>query len=241
MIKVAHENNIKTHKTAVVGEQRDTFSVLFISDVHNRKINKKMMDRLKRTQQIDFVVIGGDFCDGRTSIKKLNWNIDLLTRFSPVFFVWGNNDREIGEKMLRDVLQQKGIHIVENNAMLIEGRTNKTWLSAIDDYGTKNSNFEKALAKCEAEDVIICVSHNPQVFHLAFKYNRPSIFFGGHLHGGQIRFGPYGLHPNGSFSVRNGVPTLISNGYGTTLIPLRLGAHPEVHVVEIEVQPKQHK
>lgn len=236
MLKVAHENNVKTEQVVVHGRTEDQFNVFFISDVHNRRINTSIMQRVGR---VDAVIIGGDFCDRRTSFDKLKSNVQLLKKSGPVYFVWGNNDREIGETELRSLFDAEGVQLIENDAVQLANRENTTWIAAIDDYGTKNSNFEQALSKCQAEDVVLCVSHNPQVFHFALPYGKPSLFLGGHLHGGQIRFGPYGLHPNGSFTVRHGVPTLISNGYGTTLVPLRLGAHPEVHLLTIQVKGKK--
>lgn len=233
MWKVAHENNIKSEEVVVQGQEKDCFRVFFISDVHNRRINEKMMQKVG---QVDAVIVGGDFCDRRTSFEKLRSNIQLLKESGPVYFVWGNNDREIGEDQLRSVFEQEQVNVIENNAVKLTNRQNTTWIAAIDDYGTKKSNFQRALATCGEDDVILCVSHNPLVFHLALPYGKPSLFMGGHLHGGQIRIGPLGLHPNGNFSIRHGVPSLISNGYGTTLLPLRFGAHPEVHVLTIHVQ-----
>ena len=233
MWAVAYENNLKIEQVVLNGQLSDRFSIFFISDVHNRSISPKLMQKVG---PVEAIIIGGDFCDQRTSLKKLRSNLQLLKRNGPVYFVWGNNDREIGEEMLRTVLKEEGVFLIENDALSLPRRINKTWIAAIDDYGTKNSNFQQALSKCDEEDVVLCVSHNPLVFHLALSYLKPSLFMGGHLHGGQIRFGPFGIHPNGSFKERYGVPSLISNGYGTTLVPLRLGAHPEVHLLTIQVE-----
>lgn len=233
MVKVAFENNIRNEELIINANHQDSFSIFFISDVHNRVISSKMINLVK---PVDAVIIGGDFCDSRTSEIKLIKNILKLQQLGPIFFVWGNNDREVDETKLREIFRLHNISVVENDAILLSNRKNSTWISAIDDYGTKNSNFRKALQKCGKEDIIICISHNPQVFHMALQYAKPSLFLGGHLHGGQIRFGTFGIHPKGSFKIRNGVPSLISNGYGTTLLPFRLGAHPEVHRIEIKVK-----
>lgn len=232
MLKTAHEHTILQHTVTAVGE-KDRVKLVFISDVHNRVIKDKNTELL---QQADAVIIGGDFCDRRTSERKLVANLELLCSFGPVYFIWGNNDREFGEQRLREIFSRYGVHIVENDACELPNRANTTWIAAIDDTSTKNYSFSQALATCADEDVIICVSHNPQVFHLARKEKRLTLLMGGHLHGGQIRLGKLGLHPNGSFSMRHGVATLISNGYGTTLVPLRLGAKPQLHVVELVVE-----
>lgn len=32
--------------------------------------------------------------------------------------------------------------------------------------------------------------------------------------------------------------TLVSNGYGTTLVPFRLGAKPQCHIIDIDISSK---
>lgn len=234
MIKVAHEHHIIEH-TAIVHGKTELIRVLFISDVHNRRIKKTGFNEIGT---VDAVIIGGDFCDRRTSQVKLEKNLQLLQTIGPVYFVWGNNDREFGEQKLRQLFAKYAVTVVENDAIQLANCVNTIWISAIDDTSTKNYDFPKALEKCNKMDVVLFVSHNPQVFYKALQIKKPSLLFGGHLHGGQIRLGKYGIHPHGSYSIRNGVPTLISNGYGTTLLPMRLGAKPQLHVVDIFVQSK---
>lgn len=231
MFKEAHEHNIHQHEVQILGEH-DVVKIIFISDVHNRKIHPK---KLQTIGFVDAVIIGGDFCDRRTSEQKLVDNLSALSSLGPIYFIWGNNDREFGESRLRGILHQFKATIIENDAIQLPNRSNSTWISAIDDTSTKNYSFKQALQKCQDDDVIIFVSHNPQVFHLARQQKKVSLLMGGHLHGGQIRFGKFGLHPHGSFLIRQGVPTLISNGYGTTLVPLRLGAQPQMHVITLQI------
>lgn len=233
MLKVAHEHNIVEHTVHVKG-QPDAMKLVFISDVHNRKISQKQLEQLRQSTA---VIIGGDFCDRRTTEKTLRQNLQLLSSLGPVYFVWGNNDREFGEQRLRQIFAQYHVTIVENDAIALPDRPNATWISAIDDTSKNSYSFQRALHKCNDEDITICISHNPQVFHLARQQKRVSLLMGGHLHGGQIRFGKLGIYPHGSFSIRQGVATLISNGYGTTLIPFRLGAKPQLHVIYMQVTP----
>ncbi|MFP3427999.1 hypothetical protein, partial [Pseudoalteromonas sp. SIMBA_162] len=67
------------------------------------------------------------------------------------------------------------------------------------------------------------ISHNPELFGKVKHNENIKLKLGGHFHGGQIRFGPFGMHQPGFFKVEKGVATLISNGYGTTMVPLRFG------------------
>ncbi|MFC7685148.1 metallophosphoesterase [Ureibacillus sp. GCM10028918] len=233
MLKQASENNLLYHDVVLDG-QKERAALFFISDVHLRKINEKMLRKIDR--KIDAVIIGGDFADKRTPIDRIYDNIELLQTLGPVYFVWGNNDREVGETTLRKIFNEKNVTILENNAILIQSLRNRFWLSAIDDPSSKNVRYSQTFKKCREGDPVIFISHNPEVFSFVRQNYNANIMMGGHLHGGQIRFGPYGIHPHGSFSMREGVATLISNGYGTTAIPLRFGAKPQCHVIDLHFQ-----
>lgn len=230
MLKQAAENNVLYHDVPLVGEN-EKVSIFFISDVHLRKIDEEMIQTIDR--KIDAVIIGGDFADKRTPIKRIYHNIWLLQKLGPIYFIWGNNDREVGEDKLRKIFNETNVTIIENDAKMIPTLHNHFWLSAIDDTTTENHDFEKAFKKCAYQENIIFISHNPEVFGEVRQNYKTKMMMGGHLHGGQIRLGPYGIHPQGSYSIREGVFTLISNGYGTSAVPLRLGAKPQCHVIDI--------
>lgn len=234
MWKVAHENNVLHHQLSLYGEQEQV-RLFFISDVHLRKINKKMIAQLEG--HFDAVIIGGDFADSRTPIERIHENLTLLKSIAPIYFVWGNNDREIGEERLKDILQAYQVQIIVNDAVLLPVK-NRFWLSAIEDTTVKEYSFEKAFEKVGEQDLVVFIAHNPGVFAKVRAKFRADLMMGGHLHGGQIRFGPYGVHPNGSYRQRDGVMTLVSNGYGTTLVPFRLGAKPQCHIIDIDISSK---
>lgn len=235
MWKVAHENNVLSHQLSLQGEQ-EKVRLFFISDVHLRKISKKMIARLQE-HHFDAVIIGGDFADSRTPIDRIHENLKLLTSLGPTYFIWGNNDREIGEERLKDILQAYHVQIIVNDAVQLPLK-NSFWLSAIEDTTVKEYSFEKAFAKIGEQDLVVFIAHNPEVFAKVRAKFRADLMMGGHLHGGQIRFGPYGVHPNGSYRRRDGVMTLVSNGYGTTLVPFRFGAKPQCHIIDIDISSK---
>lgn len=230
MVKEAHENIVRTHTVHANG-QEDEFLIFFISDVHNRRISTTMIEQL---EPVEAVIIGGDFADKRVSLERIEQNIKVLKTLGPIYFVWGNNDREVGEERLLALFAKYDVTVVNNEAVLLPNRANRTWISAINDTSTRAYSFEKALEKCQDGDVTVFVSHNPQVFYKAYPLHRPALMLGGHLHGGQLRLGPIAMHPHGSFSMQKGIPTLISNGYGTTLLPFRFMAKPECHMITIK-------
>ncbi|RHW40160.1 serine/threonine protein phosphatase [Lysinibacillus yapensis] len=233
MVKEAFENNVLHHGIPLQGKQ-EQISLFFISDVHLRKIDEKMIDTVE--QPIHAVIIGGDLADKRTPFSRIEENIKLLKTLGPVYFVWGNNDREVGEGNLRELFHKLNVTIIENDAILIPQTQNECWISAIADATSQNADYENAFLKCKGAKNVVFVSHNPEVFRMVRRNYKTDLMMGGHLHGGQIRLGPFGMHPHGSFSIREGVPTLISNGYGTTAFPLRFGAKPQCHIITLNFE-----
>lgn len=182
MWKVAHENNVLHHQLSLHGEQEQV-RLFFISDVHLRKINKKMIAQLEG--HFDAVIIGGDFADSRTPIERIHENLTLLKSIAPIYFVWGNNDREIGEERLKDILQAYQVQIIVNDAVLLPVK-NRFWLSAIEDTTVKEYSFEKAFEKVGEQDLVVFIAHNPGVFAKVRAKFRADLMMGGHLHGGRF-------------------------------------------------------
>lgn len=230
MWKQANENNVQQHVIKAIGTN-ETVYLFFISDTHARKINEKMIATIDK--KVDAVIIGGDFVDRRTSEQTLLENIRLLQKLGPIYFVWGNNDVEFGEKKLRKWFAQHNVRIIENEATTIPS-DNKLKLGATA-YYLSDEKMKKIVRQCEGSTTVF-IAHNPQLFPKVYRYIKPLLSMGGHLHGGQIRLGKFGIQPHGYFKQHNDRYELVSNGYGTTLLPLRLCAKPECHLIEINFQ-----
>ena len=231
MYKEAHENNIRSHEIKATGE-RELINLFFISDTHARKINESMIDSIDQT--IQAVLIGGDFVDRRTSEETVLHNIRMLTKLGPTYFIWGNNDIEFGEKKLRQLLADHHIRIIENGSVELESKNNVS-VSAVS-YRPGEQNIQRAIEQCEEMNTIF-IAHNPELFGKVHKQFQPLLSIGAHLHGGQIRFGKFGVQPHGYFKKIKSRYELVSNGYGTTLVPLRLCAKPESHLITIKFGP----
>ena len=91
----------------------------------------------------------------------------------------------------------------------------------------------KAVNSAQGYERLILAAHNPSLFRKTEVLLQPELSVAGHTHGGQIRFGSWGIQDLGSFEKNENTAKLISNGYGTTKLPLRLGAKPECHIIEI--------
>ncbi|PYZ94481.1 metallophosphoesterase [Salipaludibacillus keqinensis] len=208
----------------------DKKMLLFISDIHKRKISQSLLDQLPA---IDYVIIGGDICEKGVNPTFLEANLATLSSLGKTFFVWGNNDYEFGETELNEYLMKHGIISLNNEAKII-GVGAKSWsIVGVEDLSYERANVDKALVN--AQGPVIFVSHNPEIAYEIFTKNiNIQAILSGHTHGGQIRLGPLAIAEKGGWTIKNGIKVLISNGFGTTRLPLRFGAKPEMHIITIQ-------
>ncbi len=234
MFMSARERNVIYHNMNVAaGSQADKrLSVFFISDIHRRKIDDKLLAKIKPAHEIDIVIIGGDLAEKGVPLARITENIRKLAKLGPLFFVWGNNDREVGEQEIRAIITRYGGKVLDNESVVIPGHP--CWgIGGTDDPSSRNVDIDSTLRFVNQYENVILVTHTPSVFRKVEQLYKPRLMLAGHTHGGQIRFGKYGLQEKGTFRLEKGRAKLISNGYGTSTLPLRLGAAPECHVIEI--------
>ncbi|MBD8070282.1 metallophosphoesterase [Bacillus sp. PS06] len=237
MAIVAKENNIiKTtltfdHFPKSFGE----ITIYFISDIHKRTVSEQM---IKEVGTADLVIIGGDLCEKGVPLHKIEANIDLLRMIGPVYFVWGNNDYEIDYHQLDSVLLSKGVNILDNTAAGFESETGEQLaIVGIDDIKTGRHRLDLALNDVKENVAFkILVSHNPEIINEVTDQHKIDLILSGHTHGGQIRIFNVGMYKKGGIEQVGGTTLLTSNGYGTTQLPLRLGAHPETHLITIKTE-----
>lgn len=230
MLYLAFQVNVKTHSICVE-EMRPGAQVhlFFISDIHRRKIDSKLIYSLMG--KVDFVIIGGDLTEKGVPLHRTEQNIEQLKKLGDVFYVFGNNDREVGEQNLIELLEKNDVHLLVNQSMerIIDGTLIR--LVGVNDGFSGKVNIYDAFQDVKEEDIVIFITHAPAYFNNAKKVSKPHLLVAGHLHGGQIRFGPFGIYENGAFKVKENSAELVSNGFGTTGVPLRLGAKSECHII----------
>ncbi|WP_374723259.1 metallophosphoesterase [Peribacillus tepidiphilus] len=207
-------------------------TIFFISDIHKRVVGEKIIQAAK--EKADIVVIGGDLAEKGVPFSRIKENLGRLKEIGPMYFVWGNNDYEIDYHLLDATLLDFGVKILDNTSVTFESyQGDKVCLLGIDYLGANRDNIDLAVMDSAPNSFRILVSHDPSIVRKINPEHSIDLVLSGHTHGGQIRLlgmGPYEL---GKVTVENGLTLLVSNGYGTTLVPFRLEAKPETHLIEI--------
>lgn len=225
----AHLNRVVTQELELKGlpESFDSYRIFFISDLHNRLISNKILSKVRNN--VDVIVIGGDVMEKGVSFEKVNENLKLLSNLGPCYFVWGNNDYEEDPNRLEKMLTDHHIKILKNDAAKMMKNNESINLLGIDDLSTENDSLEQALDSAR-EQTKILISHNPDIQYDLPENNEIQLILSGHTHGGQIRLFGWGIREKGGIKDVNGTTVVISNGYGTTTLPLRLMAPAESHI-----------
>ncbi|MCA1030549.1 metallophosphoesterase [Bacillus timonensis] len=235
MWKLAFENDVKYVDVSIeeLPKSLDDFKLFFISDIHKRVIADEIIDSVKG--KVDIVIIGGDLTEQGVPFERVETNIKKLKQLGPTYFVWGNNDYEVDHHQLDSLLLSYGIKILDNTAVTFESDNgDKLILIGVDDMKDKRDNLDLAIQDVQSSGFRILVSHNPNIIKKIHPKHDIRFILSGHTHGGQIRIFNLGPYELGGVKQVNNMTLLTSNGYGTTGIPLRLGARPETHLVTIK-------
>lgn len=228
-----NENNLTTNVIEFDSypDSFDDFRVFFISDIHRRNISHKLIEKIPGT--VDVIIIGGDLVESGVPLERVSQNIKTLSDIAPIYFVFGNNDYEVGKENLEKLLNESGVILLNNTAVTLDSHTGEhIILLGVEDLSEKKDRLEHALGDC-SEGFKILVSHNPDIYDKISSEDQISLILSGHTHGGQIRMLGLGMYKKGRLHYLKKATMLISNGYGTTLIPLRLGAPAEAHYIQL--------
>lgn len=194
----------------------------------------------------DLILLPGDFVhhglfDGE-EISPEAIAAELATLKAPlgIYATLGNHDWWSDGERMRKALESVGIRVLENDALALSGLAQNIWLVGIGDDMTGHADSAKALAKVPSGAHLITMLHDPAN---APELPRQSIVaFAGHTHGGQVRLPLIGALITPGRSPRRHalgwlpdvpVPTYVTAGIGTSILPIRFNCPPETVVLRL--------
>jgi uncharacterized protein len=233
MFYEARRNEVKTHLFTFshfpIGV---TLTIFFISDIHKRTLSPEMIEQVRK--KADIVVIGGDLMEKAVPLSKVEENLEKLSVIGSVYFIWGNNDHEVNTYDLKKLFAKKGVREIVNDSVRLELDGEAVNLIGVDDASTQRAVLPEALSKVDPSGFNILLSHDPRLVKQVRTEDGIDLMLSGHTHGGQIRILGWGLYKKGRVEQLPQTTLLVSNGYGTTAIPLRLGAPAETHLITLK-------
>lgn len=235
MIREAFLNKVEEHELTFPDfpESFGKVTIFFISDIHRRVVSDLIIQKIKG--KADFVIIGGDLTEKGVSFSQVKENLAKLKQIGPVYFVWGNNDYEVDFRKLDATFLDLGIKVLDNTAVTFEStKGDKISLLGVDDCGQERDRLDFALMDAEENSFKILASHFPEITDKILPEHNIRLVLSGHTHGGQIHILGYSPFEKGRIQKLENTILLISNGYGTTTVPLRLGAPAETHLITLK-------
>ena len=215
-----------------------------ISDLHagaphvgERKV-ERIVDKTNGAKP-DLVALVGDYADpsfplgepiGPERVAEL---LGDLSAPLGVFAVLGNHDWYHYGGRPADALRRQGIEVLENDAVAVEHRGSVLWVAGLADMRERRADVTTALAMVPDGQPLIALTHDPDMFPQL--RDRAAVTLAGHTHGGQInlplvrRAAAPTKHGYTGGEVREGGGYMyVSRGVGTTGLPVRLAAPPEI-------------
>lgn len=229
--------------------------IALVTDIHRGGYNT--MDYLSRVardlnaQRPDLVLLPGDFVFGSPQYfgEAAEFVAMLQSRVAPLGTL-GNHDHWEGEAEGRRQLTAGGLHLLDNGRLFLDEKGDLAaepprmglCLAGVGDLWEGRPDLGAALRGVPETMPRLVMSHNPDFAEEARGHGRVDAMLSGHTHGGQVRLpvagalllpSRYGQKYASGWCRGPEFPVYVSRGVGTTLLPVRFGARPEVALFEL--------
>ncbi len=212
-----------------------------VSDIHLGPLagvnhTRRIVDVINSVQA-DIVCVVGDLVDG--SVAELGRAAaplaDIQSR-QGAYFVTGNHEYYSGFQEWVDEVARLGIRPLRNERLELGGLD----LAGVNDLGGSEAgdppDFDKALGNRDQSRPVVLMAHQPAAIEEAAPFG-VDLQVSGHTHGGQMA--PFNLLVGleqpvvSGLGTVDGIPVYVTNGAGFWGPPVRVGAPPQVSVVEL--------
>jgi uncharacterized protein len=191
--------------------------------------------------EADLLLLGGDFVSFHARyVDRMIESIARLPAPLGKFAVLGNHDLLGDDEYIVRRLGEAGVTTLVNANVRLPAPHDDVWVCGLDDWDEGTPDAEEAFRGAHGTRVVL--GHQPDAL-LAIGDRPFDVAFFGHVHGGQFLLrnrepairhrGPVSklyMH-GGVFHVGvSDAPVLVSRGIGTSTLPLRRHADPQVHI-----------
>lgn len=242
----------ETHHSPALPEAFDGLTLAYASDIHFGPLfTPAQATALYETllgMKTDLLILGGDFGDVLANSIRFFELIPAFPEYLKVFAVLGNHDygkRNEPVAPLLSAMRMKNVIPLVNQCQAIVRDGKRLLVCGPDDFRCGRPDFAPLIAEVLEDDFVLFIPHSPDVLPQAdregFRYH---LALCGHTHGGQIVLFGRSLHSSSIYKDRyrsgwykeGGQDILVSNGVGTSILPMRLGTRPQVHKLYLRTQ-----
>lgn len=229
----------------------DGFTIAYCSDIHFGPMLSThratgLMEKMN-TLEADIMLLGGDYGETAHLGAQFARAIPRPLARHGVLAAIGNHDLKGSSEectALIGALIRKGIRPLQNAAFTLNGRQSDLIFCATDDVKFGSPNISILFETRDRPAFVVFFPHSPDILPTVFAHKKKAFDLAlcGHTHGGQITLWGHSLHSSSKFGDRfrtgwiseNAHNIFVSNGVGTSLMPLRLGAPPQYHLITLK-------
>ncbi|RIV36372.1 metallophosphoesterase [Micromonospora radicis] len=225
----------------------DGLRIATVSDIHigplrGRVHTERIVAAINRLNA-DVVAVVGDLVDG--SVAELGEAAaplrDLRARHGS-YFVTGNHEYYSGVEEWVAEVDRLGLRVLQNQRLEIAARGGVLDLAGVNDVSAAGTgvsapaDYAAALADRDPSRPVVLLAHQPVAAFEAAKYG-VDLQLSGHTHGGQIV--PFNLAVKleqpvvSGLGEVDGTKVYVTNGAGFWGPPVRVGAEPQITLVEL--------
>jgi len=232
-----------THRD--VPEAFEGFRIAFISDLHYKSLLKEkglnnLVDLLI-AQKPDVLLMGGDYQEGCEYVEPLFAALARVKTPMGTFGVMGNNDYERCHDEIIRTMKHYGMRPLEHEVDTLRKDGQQIILAGVrNPFDLKQNGVSPTLA-LSPNDFVILLVHTPDYVEDVSVANT-DIALAGHTHGGQGRVFGYAPIQNSHYGTRfltglaynsTKMPLIVTNGIGTSQMPVRIGAPAEIIMITL--------
>ena len=212
-----------------------------VSDIHLGPLTgvrhtERIVD-LINSVDADVVCVVGDLVDGTVAeLGRAAAPLAGIRSRRGAYFVTGNHEYYSGYQEWVDEVARLGVRPLRNERLEVDGLD----LAGVNDIGgtefDDGPDYERALGSRDPARPVVLMAHQPVVAHDVARYG-VDLQVSGHTHGGQMA--PFNLLVKleqpvvSGFGKVDGVPVYVTNGAGFWGPPVRVGAPPQVTLIEL--------
>ena len=227
----------------------DGLKIVFLSDIHygtlfSEERVRQLVSRVNALEP-DVILLGGDYGeDSEGAVDFFALHPGFRARLCVLAAV-GNHDRTLPESNLERIMaamREDGVIPLVNDVWTLEKDGQTVAFAGVDDHYNGAPDLEKVRALSARADFTVFIPHTPDILPETLEAPGGPFYdlaLCGHTHGGQVTLFGHSLHASSDLRDRyrsgwyheGGADILVSNGVGTSVLPVRLGARAQIHVL----------
>ena len=214
-----------------------------ITDMHTVRMGWREQLTIRELRQIkpDLIIMTGDYVESNTDFDQLDRFLADIDKIAPTIASLGNNDYCCKERVEK-AFAKTGIMLLENQTAVLTDGSDSVYVVGLEDNFLWHDDYFAATEGVPPGAPRIVLGHAPAIAE-KIDPDGVQLILSGHLHGGQIDVPFYGplarntvcfatrMYTAGLYHV-DGMNLYSNRGIGTSVIPLRFLARPEVAVLD---------